>query len=218
MNNEEITREFKEFVMNHDLDEEEYDALETWVKNGNSPYSNPDHYCMCGDEISFMKWYWILLDSHHPEHKNLLDYRYWNEDYAGKINEYPALLKARIEEFLNMDYRDTTLNDGQDWYAGGTAFLSLEETKVHLLAEIEYYKEAIRQLLYMAQNVENALSEMDLRGNLFADVMIVGEVLGIAEMYAEEFLEARKEIDRFEDRFRRNYSGNSSIARDDLPF
>lgn len=218
MSNEDITIEFTEFVMAHDLDDEEYDALSAWVEDGNSPYTNPDHYCMDDREISFMKWYMILADPLHPEHKNLLDHRYCMEEDAGPLNDYPVLLKARAAEFMNMDYRDSTLNEGQDWYIGHSTFLSLEETKSHLLNEMEYYRDAIRELMYMARNVEDALSDMNLRGNLFQDVLIVGDVLGIAETCAEGFLKASKAIDKYEDQFRKDYFARRSHTTDDLPF
>ena len=218
MNKKEIISEFTEFIRHHDSEEADYAALETWMKNGNSPYTNPDHYCMYGDEISFMNWYWILKDSSHPEHRNLLDHRNSMEEDAGMIQEYPGLLKARIEEFLNMDYHNTTLSPGQDWYVGDSTFLSLKETKEHLLSEMEYYREAIKTLKYMAENVEYELSNMNLSGNLFEDVLIVGEVLGVAEMYAEEVLKASRAIGRYEDRFCQNYLNNTYLIQNDLPF
>lgn len=208
MNGKEIIKEFEEYVMNHDLDEEECEALEAWVNKGNSPYANPDHYCMDDEEISFMEWYWILADPRHPEHKNLRDHRYYLAEDAGHLNEWPSLLKVRIEEFLNMDYRDSTLNAGQDWYVGNNVFLSLEETKEHLLIEMEYFRKALRILMYMAENVESSLSDMNLRGNLFADVLMVGDVLGEVRICAEDFLKAMKAIDDYEDQFRKRYLPN----------
>ena len=47
----------------YDLSDEEYKALESWLKEGNSPHSNPDHYCdTFGVEVDYLEWYRILKD------------------------------------------------------------------------------------------------------------------------------------------------------------
>ena len=217
MNKDERQREILEYVKYHDLDGEEYEALASWVNEGNSPYDNPDHYCdSTGKEVSYMKWYWILADPLHPEHRALMNHRHRLEDEAADLRGKPHLLKAKAEEFMTMDYRDTTLNPGQDWYIGGTSFLSLEETKEHLLIEMKYIKAAFQKLLDLEDAVEYQLSELDLTGNLFEDVLNVGELLAGAEIYAEDFISAYSAIARYEDMFRSSYLSRTDTA--DLPF
>ena len=68
--------EFIEFVSSHDLDETEYFLLEEWANSGHSVYSNPDRFCYeNGDEVPYMKWYWILNDDFHPAHYLLIRHR-----------------------------------------------------------------------------------------------------------------------------------------------
>lgn len=217
MSKDDRQKKFLEYVNSHDLDEEEYAALESWVSEGNSPYDNPDHYCdSTGREVNYMKWYWILADPLHPEHRALMNHRHRLEDEAAELRGKPHLLKAKAEEFLNMDYRDTTLNPGQDWYIGGTSFLSLEETKEHLLIEMKYIKTAFQKLLDLENAVEQQLSDLDLTGNLFEDVLNVGELLAGTEIYAEDFISAYSAINKYEDTFR--YSYFSHNGTNDLPF
>lgn len=203
MNRDEHQREFLKFVEYHDLDEEEYYALESWVNEGNSPYTNPDHYRgRAGDEVSYMRWYWILADPLHPEHRDLMNHRHRLEEGAANICGKPRLLKAKAEEILSMDYSDVTLNNGQDWYIGGSTFLSLEETKEHLLREMKYIKDAFRKLLEMEKAVDYELSKLDLTGNLFEDVLNTGELLDSAQTCAEEFLAAQKALSPYEKGYR----------------
>ena len=215
MNRDDRQREFSEYVKSHDLDEEEYEALASWVNEGNSPYDNPDHYCdSTGKEVNYMKWYWILADHLHPEYKTLMNHRHQLEDEAADLRGKPHQLKAKAEKFMSMDYRDTTLNPGQEWYIGGTSFLSLKETKEHLLIEMKYIKTAFQKLLDLKEAVEYQLSELDLTGNLFEDVLNIGELLGEAQYQAEDFLAAYNAINEYED-FCRSRKMNDT---EDLPF
>lgn len=215
MNRDGHQREFLGFVDSHDLDEEEYEALQSWVNEGNSPYTNPDHYRdSSGDEVSYIRWYWILADHLHPEHRNLMNHRHRLEDEAACIYGKPRLLKTKAEEVLSMDYSDSTLNDGQDWYIGGCSFLTLAETKEYLLNEMKYIKAAFRKLLEMEKAVDYELSKLDLTGNLFEDVLNTGELLDSAQTCAEEFLAAQKAIGKYEEAYRRNRFCNN----EDLPF
>ena len=209
--------ELKEFLNSHDLDEEEYYALESWVSEGNSPYTNPDHYCNSyGEEVNYMKWYWILADPNHLEHRSLMNHRQRLGDEAADLYGNSQLPDEKAEEFLAMDYSDTTLNPGQDWYIGGSSFLSLEETKEHLLTEMKYIKTAFQRLLDLKDAVECQLSVLDLTGNLFEDVLNVGDLLAEAEIYAEYFISAYSDINSYEDRFRSRYF--SRKGKHDLPF
>ena len=212
-----IQDELKEFLYSHDLDEEEYEALESWVSEGNSPYENPDHYCdSTGMEVNYMKWYWILADPLHPERRALMNHRHRLKDETDDLHGKPQPLKEKAEEFISMDYSDTTLSPGQDWYIGGASFLSLEETKEHLLTEMKYIKTAFQKLLDLENAVEYQLSDLDLTGNLFEDVLNVGELLAGAEIYAEDFISAYSAINRYEDTFRHSHS--SHTGTNDLPF
>ena len=160
MNRDDRQREFWEYVKNHDLDEEEYYALESWVSEGNSPYTNPDHYCNSyGEEVNYMKWYWILADPNHLEHRSLMNHRQRLEDEAADLYENSQLPDEKAEEFLAMDYSDTTLNPGQDWYIGGSSFLSLDETKEHLLTEMKYIKTAFQSMLDLLKETIEGFSD-----------------------------------------------------------
>ncbi len=211
--------ELLEYLKCHDLDEEEYAALESWVNEGNSLYTNPDHYCdMSDSEISYIKWYRILADHLHPDHKFLLNHRHRLKDKAVDIYRNPALTTAKEEAFLNMDYSDTILNPGQDWYIGGCLFLSLEETKKHLLDEMKYIKTAFRKLIDLKNAVEYEMSDLDVTGNLFEDVLNVEELLSKTELFAEEFTNAYRAINAYEEMFRNSRFIEQSIGDDDLPF
>lgn len=215
----ENVQEFLEYLEFHDLDEEEYVALESWVNEGNSPYTNPDRYCdIRGAEISYMKWYRILADHLHPERRRLMNHRRQLEDEAASIYGKPKLLKAKAVEFLNMDYSETSLNPGQDWHTGGSSFLTLKETKEHLLTEMKYIKAAFQKLLDLKETVECQMSDLDLTGNLFEDVLNVGELLAEAKISAEEFTGAYKAINTYEEIFRNNGGAIPFTGSDDLPF
>lgn len=203
METENNIKELREFVDTHDLDEEEYEALETWVNKGNSPYTNPDHFCIRDEEAGFMKWYWILMDPAHPLHSSLLNHRRYMEEDAAELKEWPELLRAKTNEFMNMDYSRSVLSSGQDWYVGGNRFLSLEESKKHLLREMKYIKEAFEKLVVLKSDAEDMLSRMNITGNLFEDVLNVGELLGEVQYQAEDFLAAYNAISEYEDYFRR---------------
>ena len=65
--------EFLEYTEKHDLEQEECDLLESWVRNNHSVYDNPDDFLDdYGKPVSFIKWYRILKDKTHPEHERLL--------------------------------------------------------------------------------------------------------------------------------------------------
>jgi hypothetical protein len=71
-------------------------------------------------------------------------------------------------------------------------------------------------MLDLEDAVEYQLSELDLTGNLFEDVLNVGELLAGAEIYAEDFISAYSAIARYEDMFRSSYLSRTDTA--DLPF
>lgn len=214
MTTEERLAELREFLDTHDLDEEEYEALEAWVDKGNSPYTNPDHFCKYDEEVSFMKWYWILMDPEHPWHSSLLYHRFYLEEDAAELKDWPELLKAKADEFIKMDYSRSELNPGQDWYIGNDRFLNLEETKEHLLREMKYIKAAVEKLAALKSEAEYVLGRLDITGNLFKDVLHVGELLGEAQYQAEDFLAAYNAIDEYEDNCRRRKMQET----EDLPF
>ena len=111
-----------------------------------------------------------------------------------------------------------SLNPGQDWYTGGSSFLTLKETKEHLLTEMKYIKAAFQKLLDLKETVECQMSDLDLTGNLFEDVLNVGELLAEAKISAEEFTGAYKTINTYEEIFRNNGGAIPFTGSDDLPF
>ena len=211
---EERLEELREFLDTHDLDEEEYEALKAWVDKGNSPYTNPDHFCKYDEEVSFMKWYWILMDPKHPWHSSLIDHRYYQAEDAAELKDWPELLKAKTDEFIKTDYSRSALNPGQEWYMGSDRFLGPEETKKHLLREMKYIKAAVKKLAALKSEAEDVLGRLDITGNLFEDVLNVGELLGEAQYQAEDFLAAYNAINEYED-FCRSRKMNDT---EDLPF
>ena len=113
-----------------------------------------------------------------------------------------------------MDYSRSELNPGQDWYIGNDRFLNLEETKEHLLGEMKYIKAAVEKLATLKSEAEYVLSRLDITGNLFEDVLNIGELLGEAQYQAEDFLAAYNAINEYED-FCRSRKMNDT---EDLPF
>ena len=162
--------------------------------------------------------YRILADHLHPEHRRLMNHRHRLEDEAVSIYGKPKLIRAKAIEFLNMDYSETSLNPGQDWYIGGSSFLTLSETKEHLLAEMKYIKAAFKKLLDLKETVECRMSDLDLTGNLFEDVLNVEDLLAEAEIFAEEFTRAYRAINTYEELFRNNGGATPFTGSDDLPF
>lgn len=218
MNKKERSQELMRFISEVDLDEEEYEELQKWVDEGNSPYTNPDHFCIAEKEVSFIKWYWILANAQHPYHKTLMEHRYRLEDQAGNTSRWQKLIKAKAEEFLNTDYSKSVLRPGQDWYMGDNTFLSLSETKEFLLGQMDYVKEAFQRILSLEKNIEELLSEMNITGNVFTDVLEASKVLGWAEIFAEELLGAIADVETYEQAYEKKYFGSLSKKSDELPF
>ena len=219
MTQQELIQEFTEFVNTHDLDEEEYEALKSWVKEGNSPYTNPDHYCVSGREISFMKWHWILADPLHPYHHSLITHRHHLEEGTEAMYRSQKQMKEKADTFLAMDYQDSIIHPQQALFMGPGTYSSAAETKEYLLTEMEYTKKAFQKMLELEKEVEIWLGDLDLTGNLFLDVKNVRKLLDFAEMRADEFMYACYLAWQHEDEFRASCIGSPVQEKEeDLPF
>lgn len=62
-----MNRELQKYLQNHDLDAEEEELLQEWVRTGHNVNSNPDQeFDDYGKEVPYMRWYWGKQDPHCP--------------------------------------------------------------------------------------------------------------------------------------------------------
>lgn len=115
-----------------------------------------------------------------------------------------------------MDYSKAKLSPAQDWYIGGTC-LSPEQTREHLTEKMIYFHDALKEASIFCSFFEETLRQLHIKGNLYHDVMELGEFLTISEIYACGFLEAYHEIKMHEIPIR-NSNKEGQTAVDDFPF
>ena len=128
-----------------------------------------------------------------------------------KCDEY------KLQKIRRTNYRKSHLKKGQDWYVGKGQFLTLEETKKHLLKKMTYIKKALKKAYAVHSNFEEMLKSVETSGNLFTDVMELEEVLSATEIFVNDFIKAYAALEYQETAFK-NLHLLKEKPSDDLPF
>lgn len=123
----------------------------------------------------------------------------------------------RIEKILLTDYSNAPLRKGENWYINGDVFLSLDDSKTHLLKKMTYIKIALDKAADIYSNFAGMINHVELTGELFADTLELGELLCLTEMFASDFINAFENFEHHEERFRHEYLYGSR-GNDSLPF
>ena len=126
-------------------------------------------------------------------------------------------IEKKIAKILDFDYSSTALKPGQEWYLISGRHLSLEESKVQLEYLMSYIKEALENARDMYVNFEYLLDNCAYTGNLFNDVLELGEVLSVTEMFARDFIKAYDQILIHEEP-RQDLWSPCEYSEKDLPF
>ena len=125
--------------------------------------------------------------------------------------------RKRIEKIMHTDYSSAPLHEGENWHINGDVFLSLDDSKTHLMKKMTYIKTALDKAFTIYYNFESLINHVELTGELFADTLELGELLSITEMFAMDFIDAFENIECHEEHFRYEYLYGFR-SNDSLPF
>lgn len=124
--------------------------------------------------------------------------------------------KNKLDQILNMDYNKAKLSSEYNWYIGGLS-VSPEQTQEYLKAKLPYIHEAIREASIFYSFFEDTVRHLQLKGDLYHDVMELGDLLYVSDLCANAFLEACYEINMYEMPYR-HLKINKTAPVKDLPF
>lgn len=123
----------------------------------------------------------------------------------------------KLRSILHTNYKKAYLKAGQDWYIGNGRFLTLGETKRHLLKKMAYIKKALEKAYAVYSNFEDLLNITETNGNLFADVLELEELLSVTELFVRDFIEAYEALESQEEEFREQHLSRMESSNE-LPF
>lgn len=106
--------------------------------------------------------------------------------------------KQSIEQILNRNYGRTHLSEGEEWYVSNGRFLTLSQTKEHLLRKMKYIRKTLEKAHKFCCGFDDLIRETDINGNLFADTLELEEILSITVQLSEDFLDAYRALEHQE--------------------
>lgn len=124
--------------------------------------------------------------------------------------------RRRIERILNMNYIRSRLTEGDEWYLGNGEFLTLRQTKKHLLEKMDCIKAVLKTAHQFCTDFNDLINEAEISGHLYADTFELAEILNIMRQLSEDFFEAFQAFERQEFNMRQRYWKEADD--EELPF
>ena len=106
--------------------------------------------------------------------------------------------QRKIERILNMNYTRSHLTEGEEWYLGNGEFLTLRETKKHLLEKMNIIKVVLRTAQNFCTDFNNLINEAEISGHLYEDTFELADILSILRQLSEDFFVVFQEFENQE--------------------
>ena len=109
--------------------------------------------------------------------------------------------RRKIERVLNMNYIKSRLTEGDEWYLGNGEFLTLRQTKKHLLEKMDCIKAVLKTAHQFCTDFNDLINEAEI---------------SIMRQLSEDFFEAFQAFERQEFNMRQRYWKEADD--EELPF
>lgn len=123
-------------------------------------------------------------------------------------------VQNKMNRIISKDYSSARIRKGEEWYIGHGIFMDRQDTKEHLLDQMDIMKDIVKSVAFLQSSIESQIMRCQITGNLFSSVLELGESLSWIEKEARQFLEEYSAL-------RRNELHERSLYYDDdvdLPF
>lgn len=124
--------------------------------------------------------------------------------------------QRKMERIQNINYARSRLAEGEEWYVGNGEFLTLQQTKKHLLEKMDWIKATLKVAQMFSDSFNGLINEAEISGHLYEDTFELAEILSVMRQLSEEFFVAFQEFEDHEFNMRQSLlkKGND----DELPF
>jgi len=124
-------------------------------------------------------------------------------------------VQNKMNRIISKDYSAARIREGEEWYIGNGIFMDRQDTKEHLLDQMDIMKDIVKSVASLQSSIENQIMRCRITGNLFSSVLELGDSLSWIEMEARQFLEEYSALKRDEIHARSMYHNDDDV---DLPF
>ena len=98
------------------------------------------------------------------------------------------MIQKKIRMIQEYDYSRCSIREGHEWYFEDGSHLSIEESKEYMLAMMGCMKSALNHLQSLRNSIDSCIVECDLSGDLFQDVLELGDTLSQSELDCLDYI------------------------------